>query len=884
MKVVKSIFRRNTIKHFFVIFYFFLFIQEITAESIILSKRIELKNSKIIVISNPKIKNQPTIGLALSGGGSRGTAHIGVLKYIEKHQIPIDFIAGTSIGSFVGGLYAAGYDPEQIEEIFKTIDWNTIFSDKTERTSLFMEQKAEYDRYLLSIGFKGLKPYIPDALTPGQKLLNIITELFIKAPYQVKNSFDDLKIPFRVVATDIISGKMVILKDGSLPESINASMVIPLLFSPVAIDSLLLVDGGLVNNLPVDVVSDMGADIVIASDMSAVLRKKNELNLPWEIADQVTTIMSKTCYEWKKRNADILIRPQISGINNTDFSQIGELIDAGEKAAQAEILVLDEFINSPSTKNKLSKWLISSVDVPEEVKAEQWIQRGDSLSYYNIDTFLDSLIKTGWYKKVTAIIDTTHGKANIKISSEFCAVLKNINLIGVHTVDLQILKNNISLQIGARINVDSLKSDLKRIRNIYYEHNNTLMQFTDIQIDSERGILSIYIDEGLIEKIEISGNERTKKYVIQREFRAVENRVFDWKVVNRGVQNVYSSGLFERVGINVVKKNNKYILRVNVKEKSHYRMKIGGKIDNDRKSQLYLALTDQNFLGNGIKTTLIGRFGTLDDFYGISIRNDRIFKTYLTINALGYYSAEINPFFMDGQTIGQYSEKRTGIKLQLGFQLFRLGQIIGEFRVENVEDKAYSGDFNKKRILDLHTISFKSITDGRNKRAFPTNGAYFYWLFESGSDILLNSQEGYTKAMIHLERYLSFKSIHTWHGRAHLGIGDKTLPFSENFRMGGIDNFYGYWKNELYGKQMLLLSMEYRLKIPLGIFKETYLSMRYDLGGIWQEPTLLLTTADMEAAFGACIGFNTFLGPLKFAFGRTLAGKEIGYLSFGFNF
>ena len=476
------------------------------------------------------------------------------------------------------------------------------------------------------------------------------------------------------------------------------------------------------------------------------------------------------------------------------------------------------------------------------------------------------------------------GKSNLKIRVEPCTILTNVHIIGARIIDSLTLKKSISLQIGKQINVDSLKYDLKRIRNIYNDHGNTLMEITDIKINREKGVLSIYIDEGLIKSIEIFGNDRTRDYVIRREFRNVENNVFDWRSIHRGVKDVYSSGLFDRVGINVVKKDNQYILNVKVKEKSPFRMSLGGKVGNDRRAQFYLALTDQNFLGNGIKTTLIGRFGTFDDFYGLNLRNDRIFETYMTINALGYISNEVNPYFIDGQTIGQYSIRRFGLKLQLGFQLFRLGQIIGEFRTENIENKKYSGDFDNEKKTELHTLSFKSVTDGRNKRAFPTNGAYFYWMFESGSESLLNSQIGYTKALIHLERYLSFKSVHTWHIRAHLGIGDKTLPFSETFKMGGLDNFYGYWENELFGKQMMLLSLAYRLKIPLGIFKETYLSMRYDLGGIWQEPTLLVAATDLEAAFGACIGFNTFLGPLKLAFGRTLSGKEIGYLSFGFNF
>ena len=861
-----------------------IFINETFSQSFSLSKKIELKKNKIVVVSEPQVKNRPVIGLALSGGGSRGIAHIGVLKYIEKHHIPVDYIAGTSIGSFIGGLYAAGYSADEIEHIFKTIDWNTIFSDKTERTALFMQQKAEYDRYLLSIGFDGLKPYIPNALTPGQKLLSIITELFIKAPYQVKNSFDDLKIPFRAVATDLITGKMVILKDGSLPESINASMVIPLLFSPVVRDSFLLVDGGLVSNLPVDVVSEMGADVVIASDMSTVLRTRNELKRPWEIADQVTTIMSRSTYEHKKKEADILIRPDIPNINNTDFSKMDSLIIAGEKAAELQMSGLNNFILQNTVKSKYPHWKINRIEIDGNLHVMPWFVKGDSISYTMIDTFLDSLINSGWYKNVQAVFDTSNVGLNLKINVEPCVELHKINIVNAAGINHKELTDLFSLHIGKQINVDSLKSDLKQIRKEYYKHGNTLMGISDIQIDAINGILTIKIDEGLITDIDISGNEHTKDYVIMRDFSSLKNKAFDWRTINEAMKNVYSSGLFERVGVNVRKSGIGYTLMVKVKEKSSVRMKIGGKVDNDRRAQLYLALTDQNFLGNGIKTTLIGRFGSYDNFYALNLRNDRIFDTYLTVNGLAYFSTEINPFFIENEQKGQYYEKRFGLKLQLGFQLFRLGQIIGQFRIEKVEDVVYDGDFNMDQNIELHTISFKSVSDGRNKRTFPTEGGYFYWMFEGGSTILLNSDRGYTKALIHLERYFSLNDIHTLHLRAHIGIGDKTLPFSENFRMGGMDDFYGYWQNELFGKQQILLSAEYRLKMPIGIFDETYISMRYDVGGVWQEPTLLLSTEDMEGALGVCLGFNTFLGPLKFAYGRTFAGKELGYLSFGLNF
>ena len=270
---------------------------------------------------------RPKIVLALSGGGSRSLAQIGVLKVFEQHGIPIDGIAGTSMGAIVGGLYAVGYTSAQMESLVTTISWDDIMQDSPARGQLFLGQKEDRAKHFLQIRLRGLALDIPVSYSSGQKLYNTLASLIIRAPHPPSTSFDNLHIPFRALATDLVSGKLIVMDNGSLVEALRASMTIPLLFSPVKKDSMILVDGGLIQNLPVNEAKALGGDLVIAIDTSSKLRGVNNLKAPWEIADQVTTIMQFNTLNNQLRTADIAIQPELTGISNSDFGNVFQLIE-----------------------------------------------------------------------------------------------------------------------------------------------------------------------------------------------------------------------------------------------------------------------------------------------------------------------------------------------------------------------------------------------------------------------------------------------------------------------------------------------------------------------------------------------------------------------------
>ncbi len=284
-------------------------------------------------------QQRPRIGLALSGGGARGAAHVGVLKVLEELRIPIDYIAGTSMGSIIGGLYASGMTPEQIETALESMDWDHIFDDRPPREDRSFRRKRDDDLYLIKAkpGIKDGNLKLPSGLIQGQKFDLALRKL--TQPVAHINDFDQLSIPFRAVASDIGTGESVVLGKGDIALAMRASMAVPGAFAATQIDGRTLVDGGITNNLPISVVRDMGADIVIAVDISSPMMKPEEVRNLIKITTQLTAILIRGNAERQiasLTDRDILIVPDLGDISNSDFNRSDEAIPAGQVAAEAK--------------------------------------------------------------------------------------------------------------------------------------------------------------------------------------------------------------------------------------------------------------------------------------------------------------------------------------------------------------------------------------------------------------------------------------------------------------------------------------------------------------------------------------------------------------------
>lgn len=288
--------------------------------------------------------DRPKIALVLSGGGAKGSAHIGILKVLERKRIPVDIIVGTSMGSYVAGMYAMGLSAEEVERTTLAIDWNRGYQDKVGRDALSLRKKQQNEQYQLrtDIGVNGDTTQLPDGFFQGQSMASLLRAATSNLP--VQHSFDDLPIPYRAMATNMETVTPFVLGSGSLAKAMQASMSIPGALKPVEWEGQILADGGSVNNMPVDVAKAMGADVVIAVDIGARLRTRESLKSGLAMIDQLTTYMTQVGTDKQKallEPQDILLTPEFGGLGIADFARMPEGITIGETAADKASLQLD---------------------------------------------------------------------------------------------------------------------------------------------------------------------------------------------------------------------------------------------------------------------------------------------------------------------------------------------------------------------------------------------------------------------------------------------------------------------------------------------------------------------------------------------------------------
>ncbi len=282
---------------------------------------------------------QPKTGLVLSGGAARGLAHIGVLKALEERGIRIDAVAGTSMGAVIGGLYASGYSIDELEKLALELDWQQVLSDDPPRQDVPFRRKQDDRDFLVKrkLSFRDDGSLgLPLGVIQGQNLALLLERLLVHT--SDTRDFDRLPIPFRAVATDIANDKKVIFRSGHLPQAIRASMSIPAVFAPVEIEGRLLVDGGMVDNIPMDVARGMGVERLIVVDIGSPLHTREELLTVVDVLNQSITMMTRRNSEAQLatlRPEDLLIQPALAGFGSTDFGRAEQLIDAGYRAASA---------------------------------------------------------------------------------------------------------------------------------------------------------------------------------------------------------------------------------------------------------------------------------------------------------------------------------------------------------------------------------------------------------------------------------------------------------------------------------------------------------------------------------------------------------------------
>lgn len=829
------------------------------------------------------------IGLALSGGGARGLAQVGILKAIEESGLKIDALAGTSIGGIIGGLYAAGYSADELEDIIRNLDFRSLFSNRPSRTSMLLTQRQEMERFLLSVRFDGFKPYIPQALTAGQRLSDLLTRLTLKANYVSGGDFDRLKIPFRAVTTDIVAGKEVIISRGHLADAMRSTMAFPLAFTGVESEERILMDGGMLDPIPVGVVRsiDNNLDVVVAVNTTSDLLPKEEIRDPIDIANQVTSIMTLDKLAAGLGAADIVITPEIEPYNSTDFDETEKLIEEGYRAGLKAVSQIRRKCKRQGNSDTLYLTDVEFMKMsPGFDTAVFPLQSGQLIDEMTIKELADSI-----YHKHELLSISTEVVSGDKAADGYKTAALRIEMIPrpyIRRLDFVIMGNSIftdSTIIGIISNGDSLLSSedilmlADSLETLYRQKGYDLAHIRRLNYLADLNVLEIDIDEAIIQRMEITGNERTKGWLIESNFPLSEGKPFNSKAAGRGIANIYATDLFERATINILPGTRGAIVRIMVKEKKFTQVRLGWHWDDEYRSEEFVDLLDDNLLGTGQEFLIHARYSNRRQKYEVSLNAHRFFSTYLTYRIKGFYHILDRRLYDDrGESTASVREDQYGFEFVAGQQIARFGTVTGEIRWNEVKNKYFANGTTDR--IKLRTITLRSLVETINKYPFPTEGKKHLFYLQYATDIL-GGENTYTKLFSSVESYFPVTDGVNFHPRLAIGLSDTKygIPVSEKYYVGGHYSFYGYRTDELVGAKMFLGNIELRYRLPYRF----YISGRYDFGDVFTSVDHI-KLRNIRHGYGFSLAFHSPVGPIDFGYGKSGNHPECYYIDVGLAF
>lgn len=369
--------------------------------------------------------SRPKVGVVLSGGGAKGYAHVGALKVIEEAGIKIDYIGGTSMGAIIGGLYAAGYSPDELEKIMHQLDISSLITQNKNRAEIPFFDKSYKEKYILELPFDNFKLTIPNAFSKGQGPLDLLTYLF--RPVHGIDNFNKLPTPFVCIATNIETGQEKVFHSGFLPRVVLASAAYPTMLDPVSIDGQLYVDGGVVNNFPVKEVKDMGADIIIGVELGDGLLKRDDLNSAIDILSQIMSMSIVKKTDEQKKMVDVLIKPDLKKYSVTSFDDVEPIYKRGYEASEKVFPQLKEIAklqNDHSIKRneiKLNDYaLVKKIEVEglknyndNYIKGKLGIRPPELIKYDDLKSGINKLYASGNFNNITYKISELDNNENL---------------------------------------------------------------------------------------------------------------------------------------------------------------------------------------------------------------------------------------------------------------------------------------------------------------------------------------------------------------------------------------------------------------------------------------------------------------------------------------
>lgn len=856
---------------------------------------------------------QPRISLVLSGGGARGFSHIGVIESIEEKGITINSIVGTSMGAIVGSLYASGYSTSEIKELFSKVDWDELFKllENPDRRDYIFDKKSLFDKSLLKVYFKNFEAILPQGFSFANKLNEILSNLLYNAKYISFGSYDELKIPFRAVATDIVQGNTIVLKDKSLPLSVRASSTIPLRHSPVKFNDMLLVDGGLMANLPVTTaINEFKPDIIIAVDATSPLLELKELDRAWNVADQVVSIEMRKYIELERKKASFVITPNLLNYSNTNFLYLDSLVSLGNTAFnEASNQIISEIISR--TNLNIQKYLENKFPTNLSFNKVE-LQNISASDSFNLISHI-KLNSSITIRKVFEILlksEYKYNKLSYTIKDLNTILIKASKLHQLQSIDAsdttpervmkyinKLLYENYAEEVKISLINNLAENIISEARQLGY----CFLNIDTIKWDDENKSLFFKISPGVIDNIKIIGNQTVHSNLIKRELMFKEQQIAQYDQISLSRVNLMATALFSFVDIYPQRNENGNIdIIISVSEAGNQIMQLGVRADNERNLQASLDFIHNNLFNLGLQLNLSFYGGNRNQNISMTGLNPKLLDAEFTTKSMIYYDSrkyyvyenivDLSSMKLIKNIKSENQWNRIGAIFSFGNQIGKNGKLSVDFRFEKFRDFLI-GD-NPPDFLNLSTFKINFQYDSGDDLYYPTEGTTINTFLESNLIPEAKDFTSFSKIYISFSNFTSFLERNTIHIGGMLGAGDQTMPVTEMFWLGGEDNFWGLRQDQYFGRQIAKFFFTYRYRIPVKSFFDMYLSLHYNTGRVWLHTSQIKMSSFLHG-IGFSYSFSTPLGPLTFSIAKpvmfdkglgAIYGETQTYFSFGVKF
>ena len=804
--------------------------------------RIQIILSTLIVLSQPTLYSQtnkteisdpPKIGLVLSGGGALGFAHIPILKAIDSLEIPIDYITGASMGGIAGALYSIGYTGIELEHLVKSVDWVELFSDKPNRELIPYFLKKDDGLYQLSFGMEGSKIIPPSGLIRGQKISLLFSKLTY--PFEKVQNFDQLPIPYRCIAVDLLTANEVVLKDGSLSKAMRSTMAIPTIFNPIAWGDSLLIDGGLLNNMPVDVIKEMGADFVIAVNVGRPLKSRSELQSMFNMLEQTLTIPSIKKRNENIKNTDLFIEPKLHGYNPAVFDKknIEEIIAIGEEAVK--------------------------VALPKLIKLKQ---------------------------------QYAFGEQNIKISKADSTRVFSVNITGNTSITFKHIYDRFDIKPGDLFHLDTLASHIQNLRrtNAFKSIKCKLTY-----LDSTKVGIQVFVKEmgfPKIHRITIRNNQLLLFSNIYRSLGLKVGSTLDIDLLNERINALYSLGYFGTIRYEIAPvKDNEIHLILYVEEKPRDILRLGLHYDETNKFIGSINVIKSNLFNSGLRAESTLKLAGLTEFNSLLyVPSSKHGISLYPFMQFIYKDIPITIYGEAGRKVAIYHNRSSSISAGFGVSINHNWDTKAEYNFESMNITPIVSLPDPTQFPEwkdnLRTIRVMSHFDRLDDVLIPNQGLDLKFNYE-GSYKDIGSDINYTRMAFSLDYYKTISKSHTLHFHTYYGYGTEALPVYKWHNNSDPNSFVSTERDEFVWYRTSIFRVDYRKQFN----KNLYLSFIYNVAPNYNQDFYPIDIKVIQG-FGIGLKYKTALGPIEIIYGRgdpiklthTSKKNDVYYLSMGYNF